>query len=75
METHVILSRLIAAIMSLLDSVNLRNRVYEQKQRINTLELAIEDIERINANSANPNALISGICSNTQINTQCESVK
>jgi hypothetical protein len=52
--------------MSLLDSVNLRNRVYEQKQRIDELELAIEDIERINANSANPNALISGICENSK---------
>jgi len=32
--------------------------------RMNTLEIAIEDIERINANSANPNALISNICRN-----------
>jgi len=66
LETHVILSRLIAAIMSLLDSANLRNRVYEQQERIQALELAIEDIERINANSANPNALIAGICSMSQ---------
>ena len=52
--------------MSLLDSANLRNRVYEQAERIQALELAIEDIERINANSANPNALIAGICSMSQ---------
>ena len=38
--------------MSLLDSANLRNRVYAQQQRIDTLELAIEDIARINSSSA-----------------------
>jgi len=51
--------------MSLLDSVNLRNRVYSQAERIAELELAIEDIERINANSSNPNALISNICAHS----------
>jgi hypothetical protein len=66
MNTHLLVPKLIAAIMSLLDSANLRNRVYEQAERIDKLELAIEDIERINANSANPNALIAGICSMSQ---------
>jgi hypothetical protein len=66
MNTHLLVPKLIAAIMSLLDSANLRNRVYEQQERIDKLELAIEDIERINANSANPNALIAGICSMSQ---------
>ena len=31
------------------------------EDRLDILEVAIEDIERINANSANPNALISNI--------------
>jgi hypothetical protein len=51
--------------MSLLDSVNLRNRVYEQSARIESLELAIEDIERISASTASESErldLIQGIC-------------
>lgn len=35
--------------MSLLDSANLRNRVYEQQQRIEQLELALDDIVRISS--------------------------
>ena len=66
MNTHVWLARLITGILSIVTASNLRNRVYSQEQRIATLELAIEDIERINANSADPNALIAGICRNTQ---------
>jgi len=65
MDTHLILPRIIAAVLSLLDSVNLRNRVYSQSARISQLELAIEDIERINANSSNPNQLISNICTHS----------
>ena len=61
-----VVSRLITGLLSLLQASNLRNRVYSQQQRIETLELAIEDIERINANSANPNAIIEGICSMSQ---------
>jgi len=61
-----ILPRILAAIMSLLDSANLRNRVYQQQERIASLELAIEDIERINARSASPNPLIQGIVENTR---------
>ena len=62
MDTHLILPRIIAAVLSLLDSVNLRNRVYSQEQRIQRLELAIEDIERINRGSLHPNLLIARIC-------------
>lgn len=49
MNLHLLLPKLLAAIMSLLDSVNLRNRVYEQSARIEQLELALEDIKRISA--------------------------
>ena len=60
---HNYLPRLITGLLSLLQATSLRDRVYSQEQRIERLLVAIEDIERINANSANPNALISGICS------------
>lgn len=60
---HNYLPRLITGLLSLLQAASLRDRVYSQEQRIEQLTVAIEDIERINANSANPNALIAGICS------------
>jgi hypothetical protein len=66
MDTHVVISRIIAAIMSLLDSANLRNRVYTQQQRIEQLELALEDIDRINANNAHAQHLIAGIVARTR---------
>ena len=65
MITSSILARLIAGVISLLQASNLRNRVYSQEQHIQRLELAIEDIERINANSSNPNQLISNICTHS----------
>ena len=55
---------MIGALISIFQAASLRDRYYTAVDRMNTLEIAIEDIERINANSANPNALISGICSN-----------
>ena len=66
MDTHLIIPRLIAALLSLLDSANLRNRVYTLEERVAMLELAIEDIERINSRSTSPNPLIAGIISNSQ---------
>ena len=66
MDTHLIIPRLIAALLSLLDSANLRNRVYTLEERVAVLELAIEDIERINSHSASPCPLIEGIISNSQ---------
>jgi len=58
---HAYLPRIITGILSILQSTNLRNRVYAMEDRLDILEVAIEDIERINANSATPNALISNI--------------
>jgi len=66
MDTHLIIPRLIAALLSLLDSTNLRNRVYTLEERVSILELAMEDISRINSNSASPNPHIAGIVSNSQ---------
>jgi len=62
MTTSTVLARLIAGIISVLQASNLRNRVYSQQNRIDTLELAIEDIERINSRSQHPNLLIARIC-------------
>jgi hypothetical protein len=56
-------------IISLFQATTLRDRYYTLEQRATILEVAIEDIERINANSANPNALISGVCSNIRNNS------
>jgi hypothetical protein len=62
LHTHI--PRIISAVLSILQSTNLRNRVYAMEDRLDILETAIEDIERINANSANPNALITNIVTN-----------
>jgi len=64
MDTHLIIPRLITAVLSIFQAASLRDRLYQSQQRVEVLTLALEDIERINANSANPNALIAGICSN-----------
>ena len=57
-----LLARLITATMSIVDAGNLRNRVYAMEDRLDILEVAVEDIERINANSEFSNPLISSIC-------------
>jgi hypothetical protein len=59
---HTWIPIIISRIMSLLQASSLRDRYYTLVNRVEVLELAIEDIERINSNSATPNALISGIC-------------
>jgi len=43
-----IIPKLISMILSWLDQGNLRNRVYEQKDRIEILETALDDIGRMN---------------------------
>ena len=55
------LPRILTGLLAIVQSSNLRNRVYAMEDRLDILEVAIEDIERINANSATPNALISNI--------------
>jgi len=59
------LARAVSTILSWLDSANLRNRVYQQAERIEILTLALEDIERVNQGK---NALIDRICQ--QVNTR-----
>jgi hypothetical protein len=65
MNTHLWLTRIITGLISFLDATNLRNRLYETKDRVDTLEVALEDIARINASEASAEErtrLIKGIC-------------
>ena len=64
MYTH--LPRIISGILSLLQATKLRNRVYAMEDRLDILEVAMEDIERINSNNPNPNPLIANIISNVK---------
>ena len=57
-----LLARAVTAILSWLDAANLRNRVYQQQQQLELLTTAIEDIQRINQASRDPNPLIDRIC-------------
>lgn len=64
LHTHI--PRIVSGILSILQSTNLRNRVYAMEDRLDILEVAIEDIERINSNSSNPNPLIANIVNNVK---------
>ena len=64
MNTHIWLVKFIAGLVSIFQASTLRDRYYTATNRLELVETAIEDIERINANSANPNHLISNICRN-----------
>lgn len=61
MDHTTILARVITCLLSLLDAANLRNRAYLAEQRVELLTLALEDIARINQNTATPNTLIDSI--------------
>jgi hypothetical protein len=61
-----LIPKALSAILSVVQSTSLRNRVYAMEDRLDILETAIEDIERINSNSANPNALVAGIVANVR---------
>jgi hypothetical protein len=63
---HTHLPRLISAVLSIVQATGLRNRVYAMEDRLDILEVAIEDIERINSNSTHPNPLITSICANVR---------
>jgi predicted KAP-like P-loop ATPase len=43
-----VLPKLISMILSWLDYSNLRNQVYELKDKVETLEIALDDIQRMN---------------------------
>lgn len=64
LHTHI--PRIVSGILSLVQATRLRNRVYAMEDRLDILEIAVEDIERINANSSSPNPLIAAICYNVR---------
>jgi len=65
MNTHIWLSRLISGLVSVLQASSLRDRYYLALSRIETLELALDDIARISESrveSSERHRLIKGIC-------------
>jgi hypothetical protein len=58
--------RIISGVLSVLQATNLRNRVYAMEDRLDILEVALEDIERINTHSKDPNPLITTVCANVR---------
>lgn len=70
MNTHDLIPRIVGAILSIAQAAKLRNRVYAMEDRLDILEVAIEDIARINANSPSPNPLITAVCANVHKHEQ-----
>jgi len=68
MNTHLWLSRLLTALISIFQAASLRDRYYTLEQRCELYLIALDDIERINSNSANPNRLISNIITHLKSN-------
>ena len=65
MNTHIWLVKLLAGLVSIFQASTLRDRYYTAKNRIEILELALEDIRRISASrvdSSQRHKLIAGIC-------------
>jgi hypothetical protein len=65
MNTHVWITRVIMGLISLFQATSLRERYYTAVNRIEILETAIEDIERIGAScvtSSERHRLINNIC-------------
>jgi hypothetical protein len=65
---HTLLPKLLTVILSWIQAATLRERYYLQQQRIEILETAIDDIQRINRASSKPNPLISNIIEHTIVN-------
>ena len=62
--------RLVSGLLSILQASKLRNRVYAMEDRLDILEVALEDIERINTNSSEPNPLICNVCATVRAHEQ-----
>jgi hypothetical protein len=62
MNLHTVIARLLAALLSIIQASSLRDRYYAQQEQLELLATAIDDIDRINSHSANPNPLIHTIC-------------
>jgi hypothetical protein len=69
MNTHVLLVKLITALISIFQAASLRDRYYSAQERITLLETAIDDILRISASrveQSERHKLIKGICERVQ---------
>jgi hypothetical protein len=69
MNFHTILPRILASIVSILQASSLRDRYYSALNRIEILETALEDIDRISSSRVDVSErhrLISNIIANTQ---------
>ena len=64
LHTHI--PKIIGSLLSILQATGLRNRVYAMEDRLDILEVAVEDIKRINANASQPNPLITTVCANVE---------
>jgi hypothetical protein len=65
MNTHVWLTRIIMGLVSLFQATSLRDRYYTALNRLEILETAIDDINRISASrveQSERHKLIKGIC-------------
>ena len=65
MNTHIWLVKILAGLVSIFQASTLRDRYYTAQQRIEILETALDDIERISASrvdSSERHRLIAGIC-------------
>ena len=65
MNTHIWLVKILAGLVSIFQASTLRDRYYTAQQRIEILETAIDDIDRINTSQVDPgerSRLIAGIC-------------
>ena len=65
MNTHIWLVKILAGLVSIFQASTLRDRYYTAQQRIEILETAIDDIDRINTSQVDLNErsrLIAGIC-------------
>jgi len=65
MNTHLWLSKLVTGLISIFQAASLRDRVYTALDRVELLETALADIERINSSSADSSQqhrLIAAIC-------------
>jgi hypothetical protein len=65
MNAHIWLVKLLAGLVSIFQASTLRDRYYTALNRIEILETALEDIERISASrvdSSERHRLIKGIC-------------
>ena len=69
MNTHIYIVKILAGLVSIFQASTLRDRYYSAVNRVEILETALEDIERISASRVDyseRHRLIKGICDRAQ---------